>query len=91
VRGVATERLVNLTLSEQGTTYLSGDGADDYQIICQFEEAGIAFQKLGFHSRPYPQRRNSEFVPGLSIIDALCYVGIEGTLELLKRPEMTHD
>jgi hypothetical protein len=91
VRGVATERLVNLTLSEQGTTYLSGDGADDYQIIGQFEEAGIAFQKLGFHSRPYPQRRNSEFVPGLSIIDALCYVGVKGTLELLRESENTHD
>ncbi len=91
VSGVATERLINLTLSEKGTAYLSGDGADDYQVISQFEEAGIAVRKLGFRARPYPQRRGSEFVPGLSIIDALCYVGIEGTLELLKEPEVLCD
>jgi hypothetical protein len=87
VSGAATERLVNLTLSEGGTTYLSGGGADDYQAIGQFEQAGINVRKLGFQPQPYPQRRGLEFVPGLSIIDALCYLGIEGTLKLVKNPE----
>jgi hypothetical protein len=87
VSGAATERLVKLTLSENGTTYLSGDGADDYQVIDQFEQAGIDVRKLGFQPQPYPQRRGLEFVPGLSIIDALCYLGIEGTLKLIEKPE----
>jgi hypothetical protein len=87
VIGAATERLVNLTLSEKGTTYLSGDGADDYQVIDQFEEAGIDVWKLGFQLQPYPQRRGLEFVPGLSIVDALCYTGIEETLKLIEQPE----
>ena len=50
--GAATERLVKLTLSENGTTYLSGDGADDYQVIDQFEQAGIDVRKLGFQPQP---------------------------------------
>ena len=86
VSGAATERLVNLTLSENGTTYLSGDGADDYQVINRFEEAGIEVRKLGFQPRPYPQRHGVEFVPGLSIIDALCFTGIKGTLQLIQQP-----
>jgi hypothetical protein len=82
--GAATERLVNLTRSANGTVYLSGDGADDYQLVDAFSSAGIELRKLGFHPPPYPQRRSADFVPGLSIVDALCNVGIERTKELLK-------
>lgn len=84
VEGAATQRLVNLTKSAQGTTYLSGDGADDYQLIEEFEAAGVHLRKIGFRPQPYPQRHGHEFVPGLSIIDALCYVGIEKTKKLLE-------
>lgn len=91
VHGTATERLVNLTLSERGTTYLSGDGADEYQVVSEFEKVGIGVRKLGFRTQPYPQRRGLEFVPGLSIVDALCNLGVERTLALLKEPEMSHD
>jgi hypothetical protein len=84
VDGAATNRLVNLTRSANGTIYLSGDGADDYQLVDAFNAAGIQLRKLGFRAQPYPQRRGADFVPGLSIIDALCHVGIERTKELLK-------
>jgi hypothetical protein len=84
VAGTATERLVNLTLSAGGTVYLSGDGADDYQLVDEFNSAGIQLRKLGFLAQPYPQRRGADFVPGLSIVDALCNVGTERTKEMLK-------
>jgi hypothetical protein len=87
VLGAATERLVNLTLSENGTTYLSGDGADDYQLISQFELAKISVRKLGFRATPYPQRYGMDFTPGLSIVDALCYIGPEQTRRLLDQTE----
>jgi hypothetical protein len=83
-KGVATERLINLTRSANGSAYLSGDGADDYQLLDEFHSAGIQLRKLGFRVQPYPQRRGGDFVPGLSIVDALCNVGIEQTKELLK-------
>jgi hypothetical protein len=84
VEGTATVRLVNLTRSVNGTVYLSGDGADDYQLLDTFNAAGIQLKRLGFLAQPYPQRRGIDFVPGLSIVDALCHVGIERTKELLK-------
>lgn len=84
VGGTATERLVNLTRSANGTTYLSGDGADDYQLVDEFSSAGIQLRKLGFLASPYRQRRGADFVPGLSIVDALCHVGMERTKEMLK-------
>jgi hypothetical protein len=84
VEGTATDRLVNLTRSANGTTYLSGAGADDYQLVDTFNSAGIGLRKLGFLAQPYPQRHGADFVPGLSIVDALCNVGIERTKELLK-------
>jgi hypothetical protein len=84
VRGVATERLINLTRSANGSTYLSGDGADDYQLVDEFKLAGVRLRKLGFRAQPYPQRRGADFVPGLSIIDALCHVGVGRTKEFLE-------
>ena len=84
VEGAATERLVNLTLSANGATYLSGDGADDYQLADEFKSAGIQLRKLGFRAQPYPQRRGADFIPGLSIIDALCNVGVGRTKEILE-------
>jgi hypothetical protein len=83
VEGTATERLVNLTRSANGSIYLSGDGADSYQLVDAFSSAGIQLRKLGFRLQPYPQRRGTDFFPGLSIVDALCHVGIERTKELL--------
>jgi hypothetical protein len=84
VDGSATTRLVNLTRSLHGTTYLSGDGADDYQLVEEFREAGLRLKKLGFRPKPYPQPRFAEFVAGLSIVDALCCAGIDQTRELIK-------
>jgi hypothetical protein len=83
VVGAATERLINLTRSVNGTVYLSGDGADDYQVVESFGAAGIKLRKLSFRPEPYAQRRGSAFVQGLSIVDALCHVGIEQTRQFV--------
>lgn len=84
--GVATERLVNLTRAAGGRTYLSGDGAAGYQDTDVFAAAGIELRQLGFRPTPYPQR-SSDFVPGLSIIDALCNIGCERTRAMLESGE----
>ena len=84
VPGAGTGRLVNLTLAEGGTAYLSGDGADDYQVETDFRTAGLEFRKLGFRHPEYPQRRGEAFVPGLSIVDALCRSGIAATRSMLR-------
>lgn len=84
VASSATERLVDLTLAEKGGVYLSGDGADDYQVEARFQTAGIVLQKVGFQHPVYPQRNGRPFMPGLSIVDALCHVGAEATRCMLE-------
>ena len=84
VRTVSTDRLVDLVRKESGSVYLSGDGAAEYEEIEKFEDAGIELRKLGFQHPVYPQRRGSDFVPGLSIFDALCFVGVEQTVSYVR-------
>ena len=83
VAGMGNQRLINLVAAEGGNIYLSGDGADDYQVAAEFQAAGIKLQKMGFEHPRYPQRHGAEFTAGLSILDALCNVGAAATREML--------
>jgi hypothetical protein len=83
VRGSSNQRLIELTRAVAGTIYLSGDGADDYQVREEFEQHKIELQKMGFAHPVYPQLHSAEFVPGLSSIDALFSIGAEAVHALL--------
>jgi len=79
----SNQRLIDLTISVGGQVYLSGDGADDYQLESEFKKNGINLQKIGFQHPGYEQIHGLEFTPGLSILDALFNVGAETTYNLL--------
>ena len=84
VEGSATEALIAIVTRAGGTAYLSGDGATGYQENEKFEAAGLGLEKLNFAHPTYPQGSNGEFVPGLSVIDALMWIGPAATAEMLK-------
>jgi hypothetical protein len=86
VNGAATDLLIATTKAVGGTAYLSGDGADGYQQDGRFAEEGLELQFQSFAPQPYPQIGSKEFVPGLSVLDALFNLGFEGTAALLDRP-----
>jgi hypothetical protein len=86
VNGAATDLLIATTKAVGGTAYLSGDGADGYQEDGRFAEEGLELQFQSFAPQPYPQIGSKEFVPGLSVLDALFNLGFEGTAALLDRP-----
>jgi hypothetical protein len=71
----ATERLIALTKAADGTGYLCGGGAEGYQDDTLFAEAGLTLEYQNFSSWVYPQVGAAEFVPGLSVLDALMQVG----------------
>ena len=79
----SNQRLIDLTKSVGGRVYLSGDGADDYQLESEFKKNAISIQKIGFHHPVYEQIHGSGFTPGLSIVDALFNLGAEATNNLL--------
>lgn len=79
----SNERLIELCRAVDCDTYLAGGGAQEYQHDDLFAAAGVALRYQDFRHPTYPQRGVRDFVPGLSIIDALMNCGIPGTRELV--------
>lgn len=79
----SNERLVDLVSSINGNVYLCGNGADDYQNDEIFSSYGIRLEYSKFKQSEYEQSSKNGFYSGLSIIDALCNIGIEKTRDIL--------
>ena len=78
-----TQLLIELCRAVGGDTYLSGDGSEGYLENDAFAaaEVGLRFQEFTPPRYPQPAR---EYVPGLSVVDALMSCGWSGTAELLQ-------
>jgi hypothetical protein len=87
VSGQATELLINMVRAVGGDAYLCGGGAGGYQEDEKFAAAGIQLVYQQFRHPVYKQGRTADFVPGLSIIDALMHCGLAGTAELVRGKE----
>jgi hypothetical protein len=83
VSGEATDLLVSVTKAVDGTTYLSGDGSGDYLEEQTFADAGLGLVYQNFVHPVYSQVGTEEFIPGLSVIDALMSCGFAGVRSLL--------
>ncbi|MBI5740647.1 MAG: WbqC family protein [Nitrospirae bacterium] len=81
--GSATELLISMTKAAGGDAYMCGGGADGYQENSKFAEAGLKLQYQNFQHPVYPQL-SKEFIPGLSIIDALFNIGAKKCSEILR-------
>jgi hypothetical protein len=78
------ERLSIIAEQLGAGTYLSAPGS--YQYLSQatsFKEKKIDVRYLGFDHPEYPQQFG-EFISHLSVIDALCNVGAETTLKMIR-------
>ena len=79
----STERLIDLVKRVGGNEYLCGNGSTTYLETEKFEMEKITLSYQNFQTKPYDQFNNSDFVPGLSIIDALMMMGPIKTLDLI--------
>ncbi len=82
-QGHSSELLVSLTYAVGGKTYMCGGGADGYQNPSVFSNSGIDLTYQNFSHPSYPQINASDFIPGLSIIDAAMNCGWAGLRTLL--------
>jgi hypothetical protein len=82
--GAGTDLLVSITKGVSGTAYLCGGGASGYQEDEKFAAAGLELAYQDFKHPVYEQANTAEFVPGLSVIDALMNCGFEGTAALIQ-------
>lgn len=82
-QGQASELLIDLTRKVGGDCYLCGGGASGYQEDEAFSEVGLELRYQRFTHPVYAQADGREFVPGLSIVDALMNLGFERVRQLL--------
>jgi hypothetical protein len=83
----ATARLIDLTKSVGGNSYLCGGGAGAYQQDYAFQTEGVSLVYQNFDHPEYPQFGRHDFVAGLSIIDALMNLGFSGVTRILRMTE----
>ncbi len=79
----ATEMLAELCQKVKANTYIYGVGASGYQENEILERHEIKAIAQNFVHPTYKQFNTTNFVKGLSIIDALMNCGIDGTKKLL--------
>lgn len=77
--GQATDLLIAIVQSVGGTAYLCGGGATGYQEDTKFAAAGLELIYQDLQHPVYPQKTSGEFVPGLSVIDALMHCSFRST------------
>jgi hypothetical protein len=81
----ADDRLIALVQAcGPGAAYLSGRGGDKYQDPAKFAAAGVRLVYTDFAHPGYDQG-HAEFLPGLSVLDALFRLGWERTAGLVAR------
>ena len=81
--GQGTDRLIGITKSVEGDTYLCGGGAGGYQDDAAFAAHGVTLRHQQFQHPEYPQSNRGSFQPGLSVLDALFEIGARRTAALL--------
>src|SRR5690606_28981098 len=74
----STELLLELLLQRDASIYLCGLGAKSYQDDRLLLDAGIGVKYNSFIPKPYSQFNSKEFIPGLSVVDALMNLGFSG-------------
>ena len=75
------DRIIDLCKKTGCDTYISGKGGQNYQDPEKFKAAGIKLDVRIYEPIPYPQI-HGDFIPGLSIIDALFNLG-KKTIDIL--------
>lgn len=81
--GSSNELLCSLTKSVGARTYLSGRGAEGYMDESVFKSNDINIIYQNYNLVGYSQINTKEFVPGLTIIDAMMNCGFKETKKLV--------
>lgn len=81
-------RILDICRHEGAQTYINAQGGRALYDAASFRDADIDLRFIAMHPLPYAQR-SSAFVPGLSIIDTLMAVGLNGIRHHLDAFELT--
>jgi hypothetical protein len=79
----ASEKLASICKVLNGKTYYSGNGGRNYNNLEIFDMYGITVAYDNWHPIEYQQGGN--YIPGLSVIDAIANVGLKKTASFLDK------
>lgn len=77
ITGASSQRLRDIVVALNGTTYVTGHGARRYLDHDLFEAAGIEVAYMAYELRKYPQQHGA-FTPFVSALDVVANCGPEG-------------
>jgi hypothetical protein len=77
VGGASSSRLLDITRSFGGDTYITGHGAHNYLDHQLLESNGVRVEYIDYQKIPYPQLYG-EFTPFVSILDLVANLGKNG-------------
>ncbi|WP_338880515.1 WbqC family protein [Achromobacter veterisilvae] len=83
-QGNSTDLLISTVIAAGANAYLCGGGASGYQEDEKFGIRGLDLEYQNFAHPRYQQFKGDDFLPGLSIIDALMHCGVAGVREILR-------
>ena len=81
---------IDIVKKINGGVYISGMGADGYQISSDFEKQRLMLEYSNFNADhyKYPQKNAKVFESGLSVVDALMNLGFNGVSKLLREQKL---
>ena len=74
--GDGDDRLLSIANILDAEIYISGEGGEKYQDPGKFKQAGVDLIVKKYNPIPYTQI-HGDFIPGLSVLDALFNLGKE--------------
>lgn len=83
----STEMLIEIVKKNNGTLYISGDGAAGYMDTNLFKNNNLGLIYNNFRSPSYNQFNTKEFVAGLSVIDYFMNHGLTSLKTVLNYPK----
>ena len=86
VEGQKSEYNAKLVEHVGGTVYLSGIGAKKYNVIEDFSSRGIKLEYIDYasHVQRNPYSQEGTYLAGLSVLDVLFNIGVEGITNYFK-------
>ena len=85
--GKSTSLLISLTKAVGGTAYMCGSGGKNYQDESMFSDSNICLIHQNFCHPIYQQNSKGAFCAGLSVIDTMMNLGINGLRDIFKSIE----
>ncbi len=77
ITGAASQRVLDIVRSVDGTVYVTGHGARNYLDHELFESHGVRVEYMDYRKTPYSQL-HGEFTPYVSVLDLIANAGRDG-------------